>query len=189
LLCSYQFAITIGIFLAACVSQGTKDRTDSGAYRIPIAIQFLWALILGTGLFILPESPRYFVKKGMTDRAIAALCRIRGQPAESEYIQAELAEIQANYEYEMTVARSRWSDCFRGGLKPSGNLYRVLIGTGLQMFQQLTGVNFIFYYGNTYVHLPRVHHDAFADLVSVLQVLPAVRYQELLHDYHCHLDR
>ena len=33
-------------------------------YQIPIATQFLWAIILATGLFLLPESPRYFVKKG-----------------------------------------------------------------------------------------------------------------------------
>jgi sugar porter (SP) family MFS transporter len=139
----YQFAITIGLLLANCVGQATKDRQDSGSYRIPIAIQFLWAIILMVGLFILPESPRYWVKKGESEKAIASLCRIRGQPADSEYIQAELAEIQANLEYELSVSRSRWVDCFSGGLSPRGNLYRVIVGTSLQMFQQLTGVNFM----------------------------------------------
>ena len=42
----------------------TQNRLDTGSYRIPIAIQFLWAIIVATGLFFLPESPRYFVKKG-----------------------------------------------------------------------------------------------------------------------------
>jgi len=146
----YQFAITVGILLAACVAQATKDRNDTGSYRVPISIQFLWALILGVGLFLLPESPRYWVKKGQTDKAVAALVRIRGQPADSEYVQAELAEIIANYEYEMSIATAGWADCFRGGMRPSGNFYRVVVGTALQMFQQLTGVNFIFYYGTTF---------------------------------------
>ncbi|EIN06028.1 MSTA protein [Punctularia strigosozonata HHB-11173 SS5] len=146
----YQFAITVGILLAGCVAQATKDRKNSGAYRIPIAIQFLWALILAIGLIILPESPRFYVKKGRNDRAAKALSRVRGQPESSEYIQAELAEIVANYEYEMTIATATWLDCFKGGLRPSGNLFRVLVGTGLQMFQQLTGVNFIFYYSTTF---------------------------------------
>jgi MFS transporter, SP family, sugar:H+ symporter len=136
----YQFAITIGILLAGCVTQATHKREDSGSYRIPIAIQFLWAIILAIGLIFLPETPRYYVKKGRTDRAVESLVRVRGQPAESEYIQAELAEIVANYEYEMNIAQATWIDCFRGGLHPSGNLFRVLVGTGLQMFQQLTGV-------------------------------------------------
>jgi MFS transporter, SP family, sugar:H+ symporter len=143
----YQFAITVGLLLASCVDQATKDRNDTGSYRIPIAIQFLWAIILGTGLFLLPESPRYWVKKGETEKAIASLVRIRGQPADSEYIQAELAEIQANFEYEMQISQASWADCFRGGLKPSGNLFRVIVGTALQMFQQLTGVNFMFVFG------------------------------------------
>ena len=48
----YQFCITIGILLASCVVYGTQNRTNSGSYRIPIAIQLLWALILG----MLPSS-------------------------------------------------------------------------------------------------------------------------------------
>ena len=69
LVAGYQFCITIGILLANCVVYATQDRLDTGSYRIPIAVQFLWAIIVGLGLFFLPESPRYFVKKGkhMTD--------------------------------------------------------------------------------------------------------------------------
>lgn len=46
---AYQLAITIGLFLAAIVNNATKSRDDSGAYRIPIALQFLWSIILVVG--------------------------------------------------------------------------------------------------------------------------------------------
>jgi MFS family permease len=46
---AYQLAITIGLFLAAIVNNSTKDRNDSGSYRIPVAVQFLWSLILVIG--------------------------------------------------------------------------------------------------------------------------------------------
>lgn len=46
---AYQLAITIGLFLAAIVNNATKHRNDTGSYRIPIAIQFAWALILVIG--------------------------------------------------------------------------------------------------------------------------------------------
>ena len=46
---AYQLAITIGLLLAAIVNNSTKDRNDTGSYRIPIAIQFLWSLILVFG--------------------------------------------------------------------------------------------------------------------------------------------
>ncbi|KAL1959894.1 hypothetical protein VTO42DRAFT_562 [Malbranchea cinnamomea] len=153
----YQFCITVGLMLAACVDYGTEDRQDSGSYRIPIALQMLWALLLAGGLFTLPESPRYFVKRNNIEKATAALARLRGQPADSEYIQQELAEIIANHEYELQVVPQgsywdSWISCFRGGLtKPSSNLRRTILGTSLQMMQQWTGINFIFYFGTTFL--------------------------------------
>ncbi|ELR07171.1 hypothetical protein VC83_07555 [Pseudogymnoascus destructans] len=157
LVAGYQFCVTIGLMVAACVDYVTKDRMDSGSYRIPIAIQFLPAIVLGLGLFFLPESPRYFVKKGNLVKAAAVLARIRGQPVDSEYIQQELAEIVANHEYEMQVIPqsgyiSSWANCFKGGLtNPGSNLRRTILGTSLQMMQQWTGVNFIFYYSTIFL--------------------------------------
>jgi MFS transporter, SP family, sugar:H+ symporter len=43
----YQFCITVGILLASCVCYGTQDLSNSGSYRIPIGIQFGWAIVLG----------------------------------------------------------------------------------------------------------------------------------------------
>lgn len=138
----YQFCITIGLMLASCVNYGTENRTDSGSYRIPIALQLIWAIILGIGLFVLPESPRYYVRKNNLAEAAKTLARVRGQPPESEYITQELAEIVANNEYEMQVIPqggyfATWLNCFRGGLRsPNSNLRRVILGTSLQMMQQ-----------------------------------------------------
>ncbi|TDZ33575.1 Major facilitator-type transporter ecdD [Colletotrichum spinosum] len=157
LVAGYQFCITIGLLLAACVVYATKDRGDTGVYRIPIAIQFPWALILGGGLLLLPESPRFFVKKGRIADATAALSRLRGQPKESEYIQVELAEIVANEEYERQLIPSTtfvgsWANCFRGSVwKANSNLRKTILGTSLQMMQQWTGVNFIFYYSTPFL--------------------------------------
>jgi len=38
----YQWAITIGLFLAAIVLNSSKNRNDTGSYRIPVAVQFAW---------------------------------------------------------------------------------------------------------------------------------------------------
>lgn len=139
----YQFFITIGLLLASVVDQGTHGQMTSGSYRIPMAIQWVWALVLGVGLFCLPESPRYYVKKDKLGEAAKALSILRGQPVDSHYIKDELAELVANYRYELENMQSSWLDCFRGGWKPSGNLRRVILGVAMQMMQQWTGVNFI----------------------------------------------
>ncbi|KAK3305984.1 general substrate transporter [Chaetomium strumarium] len=157
LVAGYQFCITIGLMLASCVVYATESRTDTGSYRIPIAIQFIWALILGIGLMFLPDSPRYFVKKGNLNAASDALSRLRGQPKESQYIQVELAEIVANEEYERqlipnTTWFGSWANCFKGSLwKSNSNLRKTILGTSLQMMQQWTGVNFIFYYSTPFL--------------------------------------
>jgi len=157
LVAGYQFAITLGLLIAACVNYGVQDRTDSGEYRIPIGIQFAWGLILGGGIACLPESPRYYVKRQYIPKAKNALARLRGQPEDSEYIESELAEIIANEEYERSIIPAGgwfqgWANCFSGSVwKSNSNLRKTILGTSLQMMQQWTGVNFIFYYSTPFL--------------------------------------
>ncbi|TRX96134.1 hypothetical protein FHL15_002858 [Xylaria flabelliformis] len=153
----YQFCITIGLLLASAIDYATQSRNDSGSYRIPIAIQMVWALILASGLSFLPESPRFYVRIGELDRAANSLSRLRGQDIESDFIKDELAEIVANHEHERSLMPkggywSTWLNCGRGSLKDgSSNLRRTILGTSLQMMSQWTGVNFVFYFGTTLV--------------------------------------
>ncbi|CAG7847738.1 Probable glucose transporter rco-3 [Serendipita indica DSM 11827] len=144
----YQWAITIGLLLAACVNQATKDRNDFGSYRIPIAIQFVWAGVLSIGMFLLPESPRYLVKRHRFDDAARSLSRLLGVPTEHQDVQLELEDIKANLRMEEEVGQSSYLDCFKMG--PNKILFRTLTGIFLQAWQQLTGINFIFYYGTTF---------------------------------------
>ncbi|RDW64789.1 hypothetical protein BP6252_10440 [Coleophoma cylindrospora] len=175
LVAGYQFCITIGLLLASCVVYATENRDDTGSYRIPIGIQFAWGLILGIGLMFLPDSPRYFVKRGMLDRAADSLGKLRGQPIESEYIQNELSEIVANEEYERSIIPSTnwysgWANCFKGGLwQQKSNLRRTILGTSLQMMQQWTGVNFIFYYSTIFLQSTGAISNTF--LISLIFTL------------------
>ena len=57
----YQFGITIGILLSNIFNNATKDRPNHSSYRIPIAIQFIWAAILAIGMALLPEVRSFFV--------------------------------------------------------------------------------------------------------------------------------
>jgi sugar porter (SP) family MFS transporter len=175
LVAGYQFCITIGIMLASIVVYATEKRKDTGAYRIPIAIQFAWGLILGIGLVFLPDSPRYFVKRGQLEKATDALSRLRGQPKESEYIQWELTEIVANEEYERALIPSTgfigsWMHCFSGSLwQAKSNLRRTILGTSLQMMQQWTGVNFIFYFSTPFLQSTGAIKNTF--LISLIFTL------------------
>lgn len=142
---SYQLAITIGLLLASIVNNSTHQRQDSGSYRIPIAVQFAWAIILCAGMLVLPETPRFLIKKNDLPAATKALAWIRRLPESDPSVIEELAEIQANHEYEMNLGSASYLDCFKGNL-----LKRLITGCCLQGLQQLTGINFIFYYGTQF---------------------------------------
>ena len=123
----------------------------------------------------MPESPRFFVKKGKLQEAAHALSRVRGQPIDSDYIQDELAEIIANHEYEMQVIPQvgyfrSWTQCFSGSISNgSSNLRRSLLGIGMQMMQQLTGINFIFYFGTVFFQqLGSINNPFLISLITTL---------------------
>lgn len=171
----YQFCITIGILLANCVVYTSQARPDSGSYRIPIGVQFLWAIILGGGLLYLPESPRWFVKRGRIADAAKSLAFVRGQPEDSDLIKDELAEIVANHEYESSLIPESsyvgsWTACFKGRLSQGNSpLRRTILGAGLQCMQQLTGINFIFYFGPPFLKQLGTIPDPF--LISLVTTL------------------
>lgn len=139
----YQWAITIGLLLAAIVLNATKNRNDTGSYRIPVAVQFIFSIILVVGMLILPETPRYLIRKGNNAKAAKALSRLRRLPLDHPALVEELAEIQANHEYEMAIGSASYLACFKPPIRK-----RQLTGIALQALQQLTGVNFVSVHGD-----------------------------------------
>jgi SP family sugar:H+ symporter-like MFS transporter len=127
------------------VNNSVKNRTDTGAWRIPIAVQFAWSIIIVGGLLFLPETPRFLIKQDKHEKAAKALARIRRVPEDHPGLIEELSEIEANHRYEMSIGKGTYLDCLKGTIGK-----RLLTGCLLQGLQQLTGVNFIFYYGTQY---------------------------------------
>lgn len=96
-------------------------------------------------MLLLPETPRFWIKKGKHDKAAKALSKLRRLAPDHPALVSELAEVRANHEYEMRVGKATYADCFKGSIGK-----RLFTGCALQALQQLTGVNFIFYYGTSY---------------------------------------
>lgn len=106
------------------------------AWRWMFWVELVPAFIFLFALFVIPESPRYLVAKGKTAAAEAVLARITG-PAHAAAKATEIANTLA------ADHRPRLSDAFGPGVfKPI-----VWVGIGLATFQQLVGINVVFYYG------------------------------------------
>ncbi|KAI0628431.1 general substrate transporter [Trametes polyzona] len=146
----YSLAITIGLLLSSVINNlnATKGRPDHSAWRIPIAIQFIWASILFFGMMWLPESPRWLVKENHHTAAAVALSRLASSTPDDPGVQAELAEIRVTLDNERIMGKNTYFDCFILDSNKTG--LRTLSGICILALQQLTGINFLFYYGTTF---------------------------------------
>jgi SP family sugar:H+ symporter-like MFS transporter len=89
-------------------------------------------------LLLIPESPRYLVARGRNEEAIAVLTRLFGAAAAA----AKTIEIRASLSADHTPRLRDLIDRSTGRLRPI-----VWVGVGLATFQQLVGINVVFYYG------------------------------------------
>ncbi|RLV93260.1 hypothetical protein JA1_002578 [Spathaspora sp. JA1] len=178
---SYQWAITIGLLIAAVANKATEGRKDSGSYRIPIALQFAWALILSIGMLLLPETPRFWVSKSNEENAKDSLRRLRKLPIDHPDLIEEYEDIKANFEFEMKYGNSSWAQVFKNVNKQHKRLF---MGVCIQALQQLTGINFIFYYGTTFFKSSGIK-NAFTiqlatNIVNVGMTVPGIALIELM---------
>ncbi|KFZ23598.1 hypothetical protein V502_01925 [Pseudogymnoascus sp. VKM F-4520 (FW-2644)] len=175
LISTYQLTLTFGLLLAAIVNNATHNRNESGSYRIPVIIQALWAIILAGGLWYLPETPHYFVMKGKTDRALASLGRLRRLPADSPTLKEELNVIVANYEHELTLGKTSWLECIS---KAGSQRKRLFTGCAVMALSQLSGINFIFYYGTQFFNNSGIENPFLigltTNLVNVFSTIPGL---------------
>ncbi|KAH7022142.1 hypothetical protein EDB80DRAFT_694094 [Ilyonectria destructans] len=150
MVCTYQLFITIGIFLAACFNYGTVTHhaNSSASWRIIIGLGWIFTLVLGIGILFFPETPRFDYRQGHVDRARNTLCSIYGATPNHWAIHTQMEEIESKLRAEKAVKGNpvaEFIDMFRAPRMA----YRIFIGVSLQMFQQLTGANYFFYYGTT----------------------------------------
>ena len=93
-------------------------------------------------MYFLPDSPRVLIKRGQNEAAIEALCRLWGTTPNDERIIEEMKEMEESNEREKSFGDVGYGDLFKGTVTQ-----RTHLTIWLQMFQQLTGINFIFYFG------------------------------------------
>ena len=143
-----QIAIITGLF-SAFVSNyllaGFAGASTAGlwfgfeAWRWMFWIEIAPAALFFVGLLAIPESPRYLVMRGKTETARAVLTKLYG-PTQGA---AKLMEIDESLAADHH--RPRFADLIDG---TTGRIRKLVwVGIGLATFQQLVGINVVFYYG------------------------------------------
>ncbi|MFB7514265.1 sugar porter family MFS transporter [Streptomyces sp. NPDC056144] len=146
-----QAAIVIGIAISQLVNYGILQLADGDqrgeiggleAWQWMLGVMVVPALLYGMLSFAIPESPRFLISVGRTERAKEVLAEVEGQGVD---LDQRVAEIDR-------AMRSEHKSTFKD-LLVSGSKYKLLpivwVGIGLSVFQQLVGINVAFYYSAT----------------------------------------
>jgi SP family galactose:H+ symporter-like MFS transporter len=128
-----QVALTAGIVISYLV-----DYALSGVegWRMMFGLAAVPAATLGIGMFFMPDSPRWLASQGSVTRARQVLNRIRP----TANVEQELSAIQKS----LQLQGGDWRELFKPAVRPA-----LVIGVGLAIFQQVTGINTVIYYAPT----------------------------------------
>ncbi|APU42385.1 MULTISPECIES: sugar porter family MFS transporter [unclassified Streptomyces] len=144
-----QAAIVIGIAVSQLVNWGILNLADGDqrgeiggleAWQWMLGVMVVPAVLYGLLSFVIPESPRFLVSVGRTDQAKKVLAEVEGSKVD---LDGRIREIQHAMHSE---TKSTFRDLLGGRF---GFLPIVWIGIGLSLFQQLVGINVIFYYSSS----------------------------------------
>jgi SP family sugar:H+ symporter-like MFS transporter len=134
-------AFLVNYYLAAAAGASTSIWWGGyEAWRWMYWMQAIPAAVFLIALLFIPESPRYLVQKGRMDEGRIVLTRLFGPAAAA----VKIRDIEASFDKDHKPALRDLLDPVKGGVRPI-----VWAGLLLAVFQQLVGINVIFYYGAT----------------------------------------
>lgn len=152
-----QLSVTLGILLAYVLGLFVN-------WRVLAVLGILPCTILIPGLFFIPESPRWLAKMGMTEDFEASLQVLRGFDTD---ISVEVTEIKRSVASTGKRTTIQFSD-----LKRKRYWFPLMVGIGLLMLQQLSGINGVLFYSSNIFEAAGISSSDIATVgLGVIQVI------------------
>ncbi|KAF5013377.1 hypothetical protein FDECE_624 [Fusarium decemcellulare] len=141
-----QFMLGVGALAAAWISYGVDigiDDDQERQWRISLGIQNIPAGILALLILFFPESPRWLIDHGKTDKGLQTLAKLHAHGnVDDPWVQAEFAQIQESITAEHEASAKSYSELFTD----KSCFRRLWIACSVQASIQMTGVAAIQYY-------------------------------------------
>lgn len=112
---------------------------NENVWRFMLVVAVAPAIVLFFGMLRMPESPRWLSSRERDDEALEVLRQVRSP----ERAEAEMAEVRALADEEKESQTGGWADLAVPWIRRL-----LIVGIGLGVFQQFTGINSIMYYGS-----------------------------------------
>lgn len=77
----------------------------------------LWGVIIMTSMYLLPESPRHLIFRGMVDDARAAIANLNSVPTDSPLVDDIISELTDGLKQENEGGKATWMECFSPTLR------------------------------------------------------------------------
>jgi MFS family permease len=139
----YNTTWYVGSIIAAWLTYGTNRIPSQWSWRIPSIVQALPSILQITCVWLVPESPRWYISKGQTERALNVLAKVHAEGNDQdEIVQLEFEEIKETIAFEKEAEQTGWLELF----KTKGNRHRLLILISAGLFSQWSGNGLVSYY-------------------------------------------
>ncbi|KAF2149855.1 hexose transporter protein [Myriangium duriaei CBS 260.36] len=141
----YNTTWYLGSIVAAWLTFGTNHISNNWAWRIPSIVQAAPSLLQITFIWFVPESPRWYIRKGKEETAHKILADVHANgDLEDEVVLLEMSEIKDTLVIEKEVEANGWSELWR----TPGNRHRLIILLSCGLFSQWSGNGLVSYYIN-----------------------------------------
>jgi SP family sugar:H+ symporter-like MFS transporter len=139
LMALYNIGLGMGNAIAAAVCLGSSAYTTNLAWQIPIICQIPLAAILGLGVMMFPESPRWLLNKGREEAARKSFARFYEKDPQSLEISRQVQEVQYYIELEKaTGTTTNWTEIFR-----ANDIRRTITSALILIGLAITGSKFV----------------------------------------------
>jgi sugar porter (SP) family MFS transporter len=139
-----EICINLGILLGYVSNYAFSGLSEHINWRIMLGVGVLPSVFIGIALFVIPESPRWLVMENRLDEARSVLIKLSETDIEVEQRLEEIEE--AAKASKGSEDKAVWKEL----LYPSPAVRRMLFaGCGIQLFQQITGIDATVYYSPT----------------------------------------
>jgi MFS family permease len=128
--------MTLGFVLCNWIDFGFSKTSGDTQWRVPLALSFLFPLIILGTVFLLPESPRWLVFVARRDEAAQSLAAYKGLRVDDEAVQTEIASIESSLELTEQSSRLTLRELCLGE-DDDRLLYRFALCMLIQFFQQM----------------------------------------------------
>ncbi|KAG9257376.1 general substrate transporter [Emericellopsis atlantica] len=146
LLMCWQLTLSVSQIIAAAINRGVVNNKTTFAYRFPIGFQLLFPAVIIFGIWWVPESPRWLLRKGKSEKARKALQLLHREDKTYDP-QPMIKVIQDDLDREKEMEEEGgWLQLLTDPIERR----KVIYSAGALVAQQINGIQWFYYFGTVF---------------------------------------